>query len=428
MNGIRNEKNPLRKLAFCIILLALSIISVVGCTQDKPSEIASPTISPTKQPTLASPTIVAITTSRPEAAVTPNQEVVIPTVTPFVLPTISPTPTSTPNTQALGITFNVYTTTSGLPNLQINKIQIDNQGQVWAGTGSGLAVFHDGQWDTVSGTEEWRVNAFWVHNEQIWSTCPNWLCFFDGTSWSSIAPYPPLVAGDTVNQIQSIFVDSSEGVWVGTFFSGLGYWKDSTWTVHQVTNGLPSDIVTAIGEDSQGNIWIVASGQGAGGPVQGYGLSGVARFDGTSWYQIPNTPRIDRYRGIGGDLWITNNDQIIMVNGSDGGVFFLSGNQWIGQYVEQIPNSPYAEYSAYTMSVAVGNDSTWVSLGCSFGCPDGSGNRFGGLMRIIDGEWLDYSSVESLKAFNTMDIAVAQDGTLYVATFGGGVIEIKNID
>lgn len=61
------------------------------------------------------------------------------------------------------------------------------------------------------------------------------------------------------NWIYDLFVDSRGRVWAGTWGGGLGVYQDGTWTVYDRQDGLASDNVTCIREDSKRRIWIATA-------------------------------------------------------------------------------------------------------------------------------------------------------------------------
>lgn len=108
-----------------------------------------------------------------------------------------------------------YTTEQGLPSNIILCINEDNEGKIWIGTGKGLAYFINKRFETF------LLN-------------------------SNISSLP----------ILSIVPDSSGVLWVGTEGGGLIRVKDQSPSYINISNGLPSNIIANILEDSQNDIWL----------------------------------------------------------------------------------------------------------------------------------------------------------------------------
>jgi ligand-binding sensor domain-containing protein len=109
----------------------------------------------------------------------------------------------------------VYGPAEGVDHSYIRGITQDQQGRIWlAITDAGLYVLNNGHFARY-GKERWP--------------------------------------GETV--IRSLHADTDSGLWIGTFGAGLARLKDDRWTRWTVSDGLPGDILMAIAEDRQGNLW-----------------------------------------------------------------------------------------------------------------------------------------------------------------------------
>ena len=85
------------------------------------------------------------------------------------------------------------------------------------------------------------------------------------------------------NNINCIYVDSSDIIWVGTW-GGVAKLHDTTWTIYTTANsGLPDNDVHCFKRASDGSMWIAASSIGyiPGGVVTSNG--GVARLKNGQW-------------------------------------------------------------------------------------------------------------------------------------------------
>jgi ligand-binding sensor domain-containing protein len=73
------------------------------------------------------------------------------------------------------------------------------------------------------------------------------------------------------NYIQTVTIDDSSNIWIGTESYGLAKFNGENWTVYNTDNSdLPSNIIHAIALDDSGFKWFGTSG-------------GLAKFDGSRW-------------------------------------------------------------------------------------------------------------------------------------------------
>ena len=183
-----------------------------------------------------------------------------------------------------GVNWTVYNTSnSGLPDNNVIAIAIDGQGNKWIGTYSGgLAKFDGANW-TVYNTSNSGLPSNYVQAIAIdrqgnkWIVLWDALAKFDGVKWRV---YNISNSGLPSSRLTSLAIDQEGNIWVGTEpYSSGGTWvgcglakfDGANWTVYNTSNsGLPSNYVTAIAIDGQGNKWI-----GTGG--------GLAKFDGVNW-------------------------------------------------------------------------------------------------------------------------------------------------
>ena len=73
-------------------------------------------------------------------------------------------------------------------------------------------------------------------------------------SWHAITSSDGLLT-DMVN---TMFQDSTGGMWFGSYVApqgGISYLKDGKWQLFSTDNGLPHNDITSLIEDDSGNIW-----------------------------------------------------------------------------------------------------------------------------------------------------------------------------
>lgn len=114
----------------------------------------------------------------------------------------------------------------------VRSICYDGQGHIWAGTGNGLSVID---------TKDYSV----VNLRQ--------------------SPEHPEGLGN--NMVKDIFLDDAGGVWIGSFYGGVDYYRTKQVEFLTVKTGMDSEVIGDIAEDADRRLWI------------GTGRSGMCRLD-----------------------------------------------------------------------------------------------------------------------------------------------------
>jgi ligand-binding sensor domain-containing protein/signal transduction histidine kinase len=200
-----------------------------------------------------------------------------------------------------------YTTADGLTNNAVREIHADADGRIWLGTARGLSLFagagfsnyttaHGLNDDNIRALAEDRAGNLWIGTEtggaiklarhglityreadglggryvldifesragQICAVTANgFISYFDGGKFVALRPNVPA----EVTRLSGVVEDRAGDWWVGTNrglyrFSGARHVSELARArplVYTSQNGLTSDIVRRIFEDSRGDIWI----------------------------------------------------------------------------------------------------------------------------------------------------------------------------
>jgi ligand-binding sensor domain-containing protein len=302
-------------------------------------------------------------------------------------------------------------------------------------------------------------------NGIVWIGTDMGITLFDGVrfSWFKAA-----TSGLISDDVRSLFCDSGGDIWVGTS-AGVSRYDHGSGSWASYTTGLASLIVTAIGEDLSGNIWLGHDGAGltrlrpggtdvydtSGGMSNG-DVRGIA-FDSTGDGWFATAGGLHRYDGAVFSVYTTSNSGIpgndvreVLVDGADGvwtatsaGLgYFLgtwsthtstaggllssdthslaagTGAIWIGTAVGlnryQTPTtwSGYGLYNANLPSNVV-HDSAEDSTGDSWFGTDGGLTRFNGPA------WTTWNSGNSPMATDRVFRVVPEGGAVWLATDSG---------
>ena len=198
-------------------------------------------------------------------------------------------------------TFKNFAKADGLPDNYIcGGVAIDDSGQVWAGTASGIAKLSGNQWKTYTTADGLADNSISCicadKNNNIWAGTSIGISRWNGIEWKSYADADGL-AGNTVTSVTGV-ADGS--VWIGTM-SGLSHFNGSTFKNYTTADGLPVNLISCVSEGKGGVVWFGTWGGGA------------VKFDGTNFKVFTMS-----------DSLTDNNISAIVTD--------LQGNTWIGTY------------------------------------------------------------------------------------------------
>jgi len=108
-------------------------------------------------------------------------------------------------------------------------------------------------WQREQGLPENYVRALAnTRDGYIWVGTDEGVSRFDGVSFFSLGPQEGFQGGP----VQVLFGDSHGALWIGSVGGGLSRWQQGELRRFTVRDGLPSDSITALSEDSDGRIWV----------------------------------------------------------------------------------------------------------------------------------------------------------------------------
>lgn len=257
-----------------------------------------------------------------------------------------------------------YSVPEGLPDMQINCITPDNDGNIWIGTWSGLVKFDGNNCKTY--TRENTNNQFegeWVFSIIIDKNGVKWL----GTVWGvykfdDLAFVRYFLNPNDNGLITTMVADSSFNLWIGTDHGKLYKFNGENYILYDSISSVLGDSIPimSIVIDDQQNKWISTNGKG------------IFKFDSTNWINYTTN-----------DGLVSNNVTSIAIDSA--------GNKWI---------------STWGAGVNCFNDTTWRLYNSSnsglkmdyvfCSSVDRSGNKwfgtFDGLSKFDGNSWLNIQS------------------------------------
>ena len=285
-----------------------------------------------------------------------------------------------------------YDTRDGLPDIFVRALQIDRDGNVWAGTNSGLARLRNNRFVTMSGPR-----------------------------------------GQDRDQVRSLFEDREGDLWIGAN-NGLTRLRDDVFTVYGKSEGLPSDDPNTVYQDRSGRIWI------------GYHDSGLLLFAPehyqlfTTWNGLPNNEVFSIRESRDGDLLLGTRGGFVRMHDKhlttyvppdelNRGLVFDSLEDSAGRLWLALPGGLGLLTDKHLRIVVAGGPvliDAVVSLAEGRGGTLWAGTYGKGLWRVRGEEKLHYTEVNGLSSDQIRAVREDPDGTLWIATFGGGLNAFRN--
>ena len=176
-----------------------------------------------------------------------------------------------------GSSWTTYDQDDGLPGSNIRGIVGDRQGRVWfvvrsgVGFGGGLAVYEDGQFRSLPGTNPPEGIRMWSAlvdvNGHLWASAWGAIYRFDGVVWHNHT-----TADGLPNATLRDLVEDSRGrIWYWSSGQGVGYVENGVITRFAPPDNPALHVVNdRVVEDAAGHIWFGSQG-------------GAVRYDGRDW-------------------------------------------------------------------------------------------------------------------------------------------------
>jgi ligand-binding sensor domain-containing protein len=290
---------------------------------------------------------------------------------------------------------------SGLPDLYVNHVAIDNDNIKWIGTLSkGLVRFDDNNWTVYNSTNS-TLPADNIKFIGIDGQNKKWVCTqfgivtFDDFYWNIYTSQNSGLPSDWVN---CIAFDINGDKWIGTG-NGLVKFDGNSWTVYDDTNSpLTSDIIESITIDEAGIKWIGTANQG------------MAKYDGSSW-TIYNSRRTGFPKNVAGGIALDKNGIVWLGvayrSSLPGGVAFsqdqFNWTNWVG--------TPSGDVRAIAVDI---NNNKWFANGES------------GVSKYNGSGWTNYTKANSkIPSDRIMSITIDHLGYKWISTLEGGLSKYK---
>jgi len=145
----------------------------------------------------------------------------------------------------------------GLPNQEITCIYTDRQGNVWIGTGNGLARWQNGKIKVFTGSDGLSNNhintVFQDRDGILWVGTQKGISRLCGTVWTTFT----YSDGLSDNNVLAFFEDREGSLWVCTS-NGLNQFRDVNITTYTIKEGLASNFISGIAETPDGSLYFLS--------------------------------------------------------------------------------------------------------------------------------------------------------------------------
>lgn len=227
-----------------------------------------------------------------------------------------------------------FTSQQGLGSDEVFALLEDREGALWMGTdGGGIGRFKDRRFSAYTAKDGLSHNNVSVVVEggdgSMYFGTNGGLNTFSAGSWSNITTQKGLLS----NIITALWSDRLGKIWIGTG-AGLQSMKNGILTAYTTQQGLPSNRIQAIYEDSDGAMWVGTDGGIAKMLVQGASLgSSLGALAGTSTSASVTTYTTKNGLGSNNIYTIVQDSRGTMWFGTKGGGLNSLKNGSIAKYM-----------------------------------------------------------------------------------------------
>ena len=197
--------------------------------------------------------------------------------------------------------FELINKSNGLPDNDVRKIRIGDDGRIWVASAAGISVFAGGAWKSFGvadglPSEDVRDIAF-AKDGAVWIATAKGVAEFHGLQWTPYGESKGLSSGD----VHAIAVDKRNGtVWIACGEQDVCSYQAGQWsTFSDIQKGIRTILI-----DTQSRIWFGHDG-------------GIIKFNGEEWESdgkklgVPATSVYETWISKNGDLYFGTEKGVI---------------------------------------------------------------------------------------------------------------------
>ena len=169
------------------------------------------------------------------------------------------------------------TSNSPITYNDVTDIVTDNKGQVWTVNGKDIIRLNSGKRQKFNSSnsnipDDWARVISTDHFGNIWAIVGRSLVKYDGNIWHKTE------LPNNAQEINTLAVDSTLNIWLGTEYSGIFKFNGKTWIEYNIYNSpLQGNQVKIIKVNKDNVIWVGTTNN------FGSGSGGVARIENGNW-------------------------------------------------------------------------------------------------------------------------------------------------
>jgi len=301
-----------------------------------------------------------------------------------------------------GVNFEAYNKKRGLAGNTVRSLMEDSKGNIWIGTDEGITIYDGLKFRSFQSEQNIPPGAV--------------LCFLEtaeNTVWAGIAGggiiRMDIVSKDSITVtnfslmhglksdiVFDLYLDRLDRIWVATFNGGINIVKDLGDEIElsfiNRVDGIPSDEILTLTEDTDGNLWAGTYNHGAFKLV----MSG------------PDSGKVTTYNLING---INDNRVWSIIVDDVGAVWFGTGDGGLNRYAD-------GKFSAYTMDNGLPNNQILSVLQDDDGII-WAGSMGTGLCKFNGFHFAHYGEKEGLANDNISDIVQDKFGNYWLSSWDG---------
>jgi signal transduction histidine kinase/ligand-binding sensor domain-containing protein len=374
-------------LLFTTILTSLFF----GCStkkEKKSSTVISKTLGKLITDSIAPPVVTMITAA--------NAPKVIKAAPPTIVPLTYPYGVGVP-------TFTNYGIADGLLGTNVPSSAIDQQGNIWFGTFSGICKYDGSSFTNYNSgnglSSDYTHELFIDSKNNIWIANAEGLNIFDGKYFARL-PLDKDIS--SIINVRKILEDNKGTIWLGTQ-NGLYKYTNKTFTRYTTADGLSHNFIDNVLQDKNGDILISTD-------------KGITRYDGKTFTPYLNIP--------------ANKDgrtPVLKYCDSKGNIWF---NQRSNDRPAELGKYDGRQIKIYTK--ADGDSNTYHSLSMKAFLEDKKGNYWiggiNGLTKFDGNRFIIYATKDGLEESAGQIISLSEDayGNIWAGTQRMGVYKISS--
>ena len=295
--------------------------------------------------------------------------------------------------------FKSFTDADGLPSNNVLCASSDQEGTMWFGTQSGIAIYDGSTWEVMTttthpGLANNNVSSILVTKDgNVWAAGDFGASFYNGTAWTTYKA----IDGLGSSRVTNISEMKNGDIWLSDF-NGATHYDGTAFTAYKAADGLPFGGAEDVLEADNGAI-ILATG-----------LGGVAVFNGVDFKMVTEE---DGLVSDNTTALLKDKDGNIWVGTSDGVSVFDDTMKWMTNHTRMY-TMPQPDTLNPVEDLAMDSEGNiWSGIYVDYLV------TVGGVAKFDGNAWTDYDEEEGVVGPTIRAITVDEKDNIWVTTSSG---------